>query len=114
MNEPPRPRRRSLRAGAFDYATPGAYFFTTVTQGRACMFGSIFEDQFVATPAGEAVSRVWHDLPLRFPVVELDQFIVMPNHVHGLLWLKETHAASPESLGTIIGGFKSLAAREVN
>ena len=114
MNEPPRPRRRPLRAPAYDYSGPGAYFITIVTQDRACLFGAIVDDTFLPTPVSDAVSRVWRELPSRFPAVELDHFIIMPNHVHGLLWIADVSEPQRESLGAIIGAFKSLAPREVN
>jgi REP element-mobilizing transposase RayT len=114
MNQNPRPRRRSLRAPAYDYTAPGAYFTTIVAQDRACFFGTINDDAFHPTPAGDLVSRVWHELPGRFPSLELDHFVVMPNHVHGLLWLTETSAMQRMSLGAIAGAFKSLVTREVN
>ena len=114
VNEPPRPQRRPLRAPAYDYTTPGAYFVTIVAQERACLFGAIVDDVFLPTSAGDAVSRVWHDLPARFQTIELDHFVVMPNHVHGLLWINDVPAPQRESLGAIVGAFKSLAAREVN
>ncbi len=60
------------------------------------------------------MSRVWRELPSRFPAVELDHFVIMPNHVHGLLWIADAPEPRRESLGAIVGAFKSLAAREVN
>ena len=60
------------------------------------------------------MSRVWHELPSRFPGLELDTFVVMPNHVHAVLWLTDAPAPQQTSLGAIVGVFKSLAAREVN
>lgn len=114
MNEPPRPQRRPLRAPAYDYTASGAYFITIVTLDRAYFFGTIADDVFFPTPAGDAVSRVWQDLTSRFPTIEVDHFVVMPNHVHGLLWITDAPAPQQVSLGTIVGAFKSLAAREVN
>jgi len=60
------------------------------------------------------VSRVWHELPVRFSSLELDEFVVMPNHVHGVLWLIETSAAQRVSLGAVVGALKSLATHEIN
>jgi REP element-mobilizing transposase RayT len=85
-----------------------------VTQDRACLFGAITNDVLAPTPAGDAVSRVWQALLSRFPTLELDEFVVMPNHVHGLLWITQRPDQRPENLSAIVGAFKSLAAREVN
>ncbi|MHB8412747.1 MAG: transposase [Candidatus Acidiferrales bacterium] len=78
------------------------------------------------TPAGEAVWNVWRELPVRFPAIELDAFVVMPNHVHGILFLcppgvsgaassapTKTAATAP-ALGLILRAFKSLSAAAVN
>ena len=117
MHRDPLPQRRSLRAPAYDYTAPGAYFITIVTQHRACPFGWILDDRFHPTPTGDLVNRVWHELPDRFPSLEIDHFVVMPNHVHGLLWLLDASTSPSEqhvSLGAVVGAFKSLATREVN
>jgi REP element-mobilizing transposase RayT len=108
------PQRRSVRAPAYDYATPGAYYITVVTENRVCLFGAVQDDRFVADPAGAVVARIWHELPGRFPSLDLDRFVVMPNHVHGVLWLTETSVAQRVSLSAAVGAFKSLAAREIN
>lgn len=76
----------------------------------------IIGDIFHPAPAGDAVLRVWHDLPSRFPPVELDHLVVMPNHVHGLLWILDADPSTSvrPRLGDVIGAFKSLATREAN
>ena len=71
----------------YDYGEPGACFVTIVTQGHVCWFGAIVDDEVQLSAAGEMVERVWRELPERFPFVRLDAFVVMPNHVHGIIWL---------------------------
>lgn len=106
--------RRSIRLGSYDYSTVGAYFFTLVTLNRICHFGHIRGDEAVLNGLGDAVLGVWNALPQRFAEVELDAFVVMPNHVHGIIWLVERDDAKGRTLGDLIGAFKSLSTRELN
>jgi REP-associated tyrosine transposase len=105
---------RSIRLRSYDYSTVGAYFFTVVTLERICRFGDIRGDEAVLNGLGDAVVGVWNALPQRFAEVELDAFVVMPNHVHGIIWLIERDDAGARALGDVIGAFKSLSTRELN
>jgi len=86
---PDRHNRRSIRPKEYEYAQPGAYFFTTCTQTRACLFGEIVEYQMKLNSAGEMVNKVWHEIPAHYAGVEIDVFVVMPNHVHGIISILE-------------------------
>ena len=77
--------RRSIRLKGYDYSQAGAYFVTIVTQDRACLFGEVVGGEMQLNDAGRIVLAEWDTLPGRFPTVELDAFIVMPNHVHGII-----------------------------
>lgn len=102
MNEPP--RRRSLRLKDYDYATPGAYFVTIVTARRQMLF----EDSRTC----DVVRGAWDAIPGHYvDAVDVDTFVVMPNHVHGLIWIEE--ADRRVQLATIVGLFKSGATREL-
>jgi REP element-mobilizing transposase RayT len=95
-NEPR--NRRSVRLKAFDYASPGAYFVTIVTHGRAMLFGRIVEREMRLSKVGTVADRAWREIPEHFPHVELGSFVVMPNHVHGILVL---HApTTPNEIGS--------------
>jgi putative transposase len=104
----PHPRHHSLRLPGYDYSQNGAYFVTVCTSHRLCLFGSMHGDVFVPYEAGIAMEDVWNTLPSRFPHVELDAFVVMPNHIHGILLFdgSETESAS---LIRVVGAFKSLS-----
>jgi hypothetical protein len=80
-----RRNRRSIRLKGYDYAGAGAYFVTICAQNRECLFGRIEDGQMILNDAGRMVDMVWDQLPIRFPHLELDEFIVMPNHIHGIL-----------------------------
>ena len=81
-------RRRSLRLKGYDYTHVGAYFVTIVTQGRLCLFGEIVGKEMRLNEAGEMVCGFWEALPQRFPTIEIDVFVVMPNHLHGIVVIK--------------------------
>lgn len=77
--------RRSIRLRGYDYSSAGAYFVTFCVHGRECLFGDIADGEMRPNGAGRMVAEVWQNLPGRFPLVELDEFVVMPNHFHGIV-----------------------------
>jgi len=79
--------RRSLRLKDYDYARAGTYFVTVCAQDRACLFGDIVDGAMRLNDAGRMVQTVWDDLPNHYAGMETDAFIVMPNHVHGIVVL---------------------------
>ena len=81
--------RRSIRLKGYDYAQAGAYYVTLVTQHRACLFGKIIDGKFNPSEAGIMLEKWWYELPHKFPRVETDEFIVMPNHFHGIILIKD-------------------------
>ncbi len=88
-------RRRSIRLPGWDYSTPGAYFVTICIEGRECILGEVRDGAMILSPYGQVVEEHWRRLPRFFPRIELDAFVVMPNHVHGVIVIKDA-AASPE------------------
>ena len=80
-------RRRSIRLPHYDYSNPGAYFVTMCTQKRECIFGQIVDGNMRPNECGRVVESAWNGLPARFSHVELDAFIIMPNHFHGIIIL---------------------------
>ena len=78
-------RRRSLRLKGYDYARAGAYFVTVVTQERLCLFGEAAGGEVRLNQAGRMVHIVWESLSDRFAGLSLDAFVVMPNHIHGVI-----------------------------
>lgn len=77
--------RRSIRLRGYDYSRAGLYFVTICTQGRRCLFGDIADGTIQCTSAGEMVRTVWEEIPSHYPGVEIDQFVTMPNHIHGII-----------------------------
>jgi len=100
---PSYPPRRNLRVPDFDYSQPGAYYVTIVTHERKQLFGQIVDGEMVLNEIGKMVKEVWIAIPKHFPNVELGEFVIMPNHIQGIISITvgATHA-SP--LPIIIGG----------
>ena len=82
---PDRHHRRSIRLKGYDYSLAGVYFVTISTQDRVCVFGDVVEGVMCLNEAGRMVATVWDALPAQFPSVGLDAFVVMPNHIHGIM-----------------------------
>ena len=111
--------RHTLRLKGYDYAGAGIYFVTICCRQRACLLGEVIRGEMHLSPLGEAVRACWQAIPLHFPHVELDAFVVMPNHLHGIVILTERGGdmdranidsplpRSPSlTLGSIVRGFK--------
>jgi putative transposase len=79
--------RQSLRLKDYDYARAGMYFVTVCTFGRACILGSAGEDASNLSEFGHMVQEAWLALPSRYPGIDVDAFVVTPNHVHGIVVL---------------------------
>jgi REP element-mobilizing transposase RayT len=104
-------QRHSLRLKDYDYSQAGAYFVTLVTQGRNNLWGQVIDEAVNLNPSGEMVSRWWQELEVKFSSVKIDEFVVMPNHLHGIIWLY--CQAQPEIyLSDIIRWFKTMTTNE--
>jgi len=137
-NAPKRHRRRSIRLKGYDYTRPGAYFVTICTHNREPLFGRVVDGKMVLNEYGEIVREEWFRSARIRDEIELfpGEFVVMPNHVHGIVWIVETHDRTPtvgatgrsplriqsahprgpvaRSLGSFIAGFKSAVTRRIN
>ena len=76
-----------MRLRNYDYSQAGAYFITLCTQKRECLFGAMVGDIVQLNEAGRLVQNIWGVLPEHYSCVELDSFVVMPNHIHGIVVL---------------------------
>ena len=100
------PRRRSPRLRGYDYAAPGAYFITVCAHNRELLFGRIATDRMAMYRLGEAVAACWANLPKHFEHAVLDAFVVMPNHVHGIVILSDAAIGASDAPTTVGAGFK--------
>jgi REP-associated tyrosine transposase len=140
--DPQKHHRRSIRLPDYDYSGPGAYFITMVTSGRECLFGEIEDGQIQLSAMGQIAEEHWCLIPEHFPSVELGAYVIMPNHVHGIIIIHEngmaanspppvgaTHWVAPTvapttdirtlngpkrgSIGAIIGSYKMSVTRRI-
>jgi len=118
--------RRSVRLRDYDYSCDGAYFVTICVANRECLFGETAEGVMRLNDAGLAVAQCLQAIPVHFPQVELDEFVVMPNHLHGIIVIDRRGTACRAqveesfgrpiagSLATIIRSFKSAVTKRIN
>lgn len=108
--------RQSIRLRHYDYRQAGAYFVTLCTQGRELTFGEIVADAMHRNAYGAIVAEDWMALATQFGYVDLDTFVVMPNHLHGIIVMDDTpgQAGKRLSLGRIVGTFKTQSTKHVN
>ena len=95
----------SARWAAWDYSSNAAYFITICTQGRVHAFGRIVDSDMNVSPLGQAAVDCWQQIPDHFPFVRLGEFVVMPNHVHGIIVIAkdtpvETHVETQNPVET--------------
>jgi putative transposase len=102
--------RRQLRLHGHDYTQPGAYFVTLSTIGRRCHFGEIAGDAMKLNRAGEIVATTWRNLGTHYQHLDVDEFAVMPNHLHGVLVFSP---GNQTRLPDVVGAFKSFSARSI-
>lgn len=81
--------RRSIRLKEYDYSRAGAYFVTIVTHHRLFLFGEIANGVMRLNPMGEMVAECWHALPNHYTNIVLDEFVIMPNHIHGIIIIND-------------------------
>ncbi|MEK6565223.1 MAG: hypothetical protein AABZ41_00805, partial [Bacteroidota bacterium] len=98
LYNPDNHHRRSLRLQGQNYAQPGMYYVTILTHKRECLFGEIVDGEMRLSEIGQFAQECWMDIPNHFPHVSLDEFRVMPNHLHGILVLNKVRTRHAVSL----------------
>lgn len=114
------PRRKSLRLRQYDYSQAGAYFVTICTHNRENSLGKIEGGEIQVNVCGQIIRTVWENLPIKFKDIGLDAFVVMPNHIHGIIIVGAQFIAPTEgvinhapTLGEIVRTFKAISTRQV-
>ncbi len=113
------PKRKSPRLMGYDYSSPGAYFITICTKDKRCILSDVVVGVGLAPPAvrltaiGKTIDEQIKLLPTRYPSITIDKYVIMPNHVHILLSLREVPGgASPSpTVIDVVRAFKSLSTR---
>ena len=131
MYDPNKHHRRSIRLAGYDYSQAGLYFNTICIQKRKCLLANIIGESLVLNEAGKMVEMEWLALSERFPAIRLHEYIVMPNHFHGIIEIvgsplvgdhqneegqpqgiaptpTPTPTAAQKTVGEIMGAFKSI------
>ncbi len=129
-NKTPNPSRKSIRLQDYDYSQPGVYFVTVCTKDRKCLFGTIQNGEMKLNNMGDTIMDAWINLPRRFSNIEMDYFVIMPNHIHGIIRIvgaglprpaqpnassgAETAPLPYATLGQMIAFFKYASTKQIN
>jgi len=125
-----RHHRRSIRLPHYDYSQLGYYYVTICTQGKICLFGKIAKGRMRLNRSGRIILRCWFSIPKHFSHIDLDLFVIMPNHLHGIIHITDLyshriqtgrgevtsplHRLRTPTLGRIIGYFKYQSTKQIN
>ena len=130
--DPKKHHRKSIRLQGYDYSQAGAYYVTIVTYHRDCLFGEIVKEEMILNDFGKIADKCWREIPDHFPFVELGAHVIMPNHAHGIIVIRDidgrgaamlrpyddnaTHKinVTPGSLGAIVRSFKSAVSYRIH
>ncbi len=127
--------RRSIRKKDYNYSKPGNYFITICTMNQECLLGEIHEGKMILSAAGEIANSEWLRTPMVRPEIELDAFVIMPNHLHGIIIKharrgdpagrpadpaikdrashRDAPTLEPGTIGSIVGQFKSISTKKI-
>jgi len=117
--------RRSIRLRGYDYTQAGAYFVTICSHGRECLFGEILEGEMELNQYGKVIAASWEKVNREYPGLKLDRWVVMPNHLHGIIAINDrtpggsrtaptTDMRGPKTLGRLLGAFKTVSTKQIN
>ena len=117
------PKRKQIRLKDYDYSSNGWYYLTICAQKHQCLFGEIIDGIVKLNGAGKIINRFWLKIPKRFKNIELDEYIIMPNHLHGIIVInhigRENRAMNGRenrapTLGQIVAYFKYQSTKYIN
>jgi putative transposase len=122
--------RRSIRLNGYDYSQPGGYFVTICIHHHQCLLGNVMDGEIRLNEFGGAANTSWDWLSKQYSYVDLDEWIVMPNHLHGIIILGDTNdlitlrrggsRTAPtcncirKPLGRLVGAFKTVSTKRIN
>jgi len=121
--------RRTIRLRHYDYASAGAYFVTICTHLRSCIFGEIVDGRVILNTLGKIAETCWLMIPDHFVIADLDTYVIMPNHMHGIVVINtgvgarhalplrqpRTFGKPPaQALSSIVGSYKSAVTKRIH
>ena len=121
--------RRSIRLKDYNYSSNGAYFLTICVRNRECLLGKIENEQMILNEYGEIVKDIWENLPNQVSDIDLDEYVIMPNHFHAILVINKSDNSEyfdknldisdqknrrKMILPKVVGRFKMLTAKVIN
>ena len=130
--DPQKHHRRSIRLLGYDYSRSGAYFITLCVENRECLFGDVVNGEMRLNETGRIAAACWKWLAEQYTYVELDEWVVMPNHLHGIIVIRSESgdtgrgasrrtptngpsiSAKIKPLGQLIGAFKIVSTPRIN
>ncbi|MEA3398678.1 MAG: transposase [Patescibacteria group bacterium] len=92
---------KSTRWDGYDYSQSGFYFVTFCTKNRKRYFGNIINGKMILNNLGKLALKYWLEIPKHFPYAELDEFIIMPNHIHGIIFINNKQSVNTPKLGVL-------------
>jgi putative transposase len=110
MYDPKIHHRQSLRWDKHNYSSPGFYYVTICIQGHRSLLGNVQSGVMNLNDVGEMVDAAWFRIPLRFPTIQLDEHITMPNHFHGIIQIVTDESVGVPLVGTQPGGVAAFRA----
>jgi len=116
--------RQAIRLKNYDYSQAGAYFITICTKQKQCIFGDIKNGQMRFNHLGSIADQYWQEIPQHFPNITLDVYVIMPNHLHGILWIIESSQNANKnrkfgnivstSISSVIRSYKAIITKKIN
>ncbi|GAB4220176.1 MAG TPA: transposase [Spirochaetota bacterium] len=104
-------RSETTRLKGFDYASPGAYFITICTYNREHVFGKIINGTMMVNETGKIVNECLHDLPNHYPNLKIDEYVIMPDHIHCIMVITEKYT---HGIFEFVRALKSFSSRRIN
>ena len=120
MYNPEIHHRRTIRLQEYDYSSDGLYFITICTHQHKTILGKNIDGQMTLSRSGEIIEKVWNELNTKFPNIICHEYTIMPNHLHGIIQIKndivggQTPPLQQTTLGNIIAFFKYKTTKQVN
>lgn len=107
-------RRNSLRLPGYNYANPAGVFITICTHKRQQLFGSVQNATVVPSDFGSLLANRWFQIPVAKPGVLIDEFIVMPDHLHGILWFGAVETDNVSTCSDVVQWLKIMTQRDIS